>query len=344
MADLSTTLASAPDTLLSPSAARNLASTAKDWAYVTNWLAEKYAPNPVPAFEQNDETLRVLLAFAECNRVADGREQEKRAACGEALQLLVDAEEQGQDKSRMETGAMPPKGDRADLFDAIETGVEKFGHEHGSGSGSGNYQQEGSLLDEIANTAVVLGGRLGVEGASQQSSSHGPGNRGGATDLFTSIGSAIVDLSREEDICNATIRDMNTLHRYIDSELTTDNQKVPMLEVLETASNTAVTPERTTRWMREIRGLRKQIEAYDVKLKNLEWCDKQKKSFFNEDSGGRSPTIEDIMAMEQKAKEMKDRLCTGITREGSANAMNRGGITDDGGQKMRISPWTPLLS
>lgn len=314
MADPSATLASAPDTLLSPTAARNLALTAKDWAAVSGWLAEKYAPSPVPAFERNDETLRALLALAECNRGADEREEEKRVVGDEALRLLVDAEAEGYTSSGEGVTPIALKGDRADILDAIEAGMEGEMHGH-VGSGSGNGQQEGSLLDEIASTAVALGAGLdGIDGAAAQQSRFAPQSRVGDTDIFTSIDRAIVDLSWEENICSATICDVNTLQSYIDHELAANNERIPVLEALETASNTAVTPEQTTQWMREIRGLRRQVEAYDAKLKTLDWQGKQKSSS-TEDDGASGPKIEDLVAMEEKAKRIFAEL-TGETGNG----------------------------
>lgn len=57
--------------LLSPSKARRDAAQAKDWSYVSSWLAKKYAPLPVPRFERNDEVLQALLALVAANDVAD---------------------------------------------------------------------------------------------------------------------------------------------------------------------------------------------------------------------------------------------------------------------------------
>ncbi|KKK25037.1 hypothetical protein P175DRAFT_0485348 [Aspergillus ochraceoroseus IBT 24754] len=57
--------------LVSPAKARQAAIQAKDWAYVNSWLSRQYAPNPVPKFERNDDTLRTLLALAAANDAAD---------------------------------------------------------------------------------------------------------------------------------------------------------------------------------------------------------------------------------------------------------------------------------
>ncbi|KAF9888355.1 hypothetical protein FE257_008788 [Aspergillus nanangensis] len=57
--------------LVSPAKARQAAIQAKDWAYVNSWLSRQYAPNPIPAFERNEDTLRSLLALAAANDAAD---------------------------------------------------------------------------------------------------------------------------------------------------------------------------------------------------------------------------------------------------------------------------------
>ena len=57
--------------LISPTKARRDAAQARDWAYVTAWLSQKYNPNPVPRFERNSETLDALLQLAAANEAAD---------------------------------------------------------------------------------------------------------------------------------------------------------------------------------------------------------------------------------------------------------------------------------
>jgi HAUS augmin-like complex subunit 1 len=94
--------------LISPSKARRDAEEARDWAYVTTWLAEKYAPQPVPRFERNDDVLQNLLALVAANDAADGEaellhrvreeelegyEERRRKVVGDPLhELLGDVE------------------------------------------------------------------------------------------------------------------------------------------------------------------------------------------------------------------------------------------------------------
>ncbi|KAH0309502.1 hypothetical protein KCU71_g8358, partial [Aureobasidium melanogenum] len=58
--------------LFSPSKAAEQQRLAKDWDYVHQFLRQKYpSPQKVPKFEENEETLRMLLAVAAANEKAD---------------------------------------------------------------------------------------------------------------------------------------------------------------------------------------------------------------------------------------------------------------------------------
>ncbi|KAF3908701.1 hypothetical protein AA313_de0209850 [Arthrobotrys entomopaga] len=57
--------------LFSPSLARQQQHQAKEWSYVDRWLQQKYHPRPVPSFERNIDTLKVLTALASANEAAD---------------------------------------------------------------------------------------------------------------------------------------------------------------------------------------------------------------------------------------------------------------------------------
>ena len=86
-------LTSSISPLLSPTKARRDAAQAKDWAYVSAWLAIKYHPQPVPRFEHNTDILNVLLELAGANEAADREvdliqraQQAELRACEEAQQ------------------------------------------------------------------------------------------------------------------------------------------------------------------------------------------------------------------------------------------------------------------
>ncbi|KAK0611138.1 hypothetical protein B0T14DRAFT_441108 [Immersiella caudata] len=57
--------------IFSPSVARLVASTAKDWNYIDSWLSNLFHPRSPPSFERNPDTLRALLALALANETAN---------------------------------------------------------------------------------------------------------------------------------------------------------------------------------------------------------------------------------------------------------------------------------
>ena len=71
--------------LISPSKARRDAVQAKDWSYVSDWLAKKYAPSPIPRFERNDNVLQALLELAAANDAADAESELLHRASADEL-------------------------------------------------------------------------------------------------------------------------------------------------------------------------------------------------------------------------------------------------------------------
>ncbi|GLA27551.1 hypothetical protein CBS147346_6166 [Aspergillus niger] len=115
--------------LLSPAKARQAAIQAKDWAYVNAWLSRQYAPNPVPSFERNEDTLRTLLALAAANDTAD----EEATVLHQAREQAVESfkvREEGEEKQKVE------------ILDEVEHSLDDNGRRH---------------LDDLAETTAVLG-------------------------------------------------------------------------------------------------------------------------------------------------------------------------------------------
>ena len=79
--------------LASPTKARQAAMQAKDWAYINAWLTRKYTPKPVPQFERNEDTLRVLLTLAAANDAADEETNIHHRAQEEAIRAFKVREE-----------------------------------------------------------------------------------------------------------------------------------------------------------------------------------------------------------------------------------------------------------
>ncbi|KAL2002454.1 hypothetical protein VTN02DRAFT_6762 [Thermoascus thermophilus] len=115
--------------IMSPSKARQAAIRAKDWAYINTWLARQYSPNPVPAFERNEDTLKTLLALAAANDSAD----EEAALLHRAREELVrgfKAREKAEEPQKVE------------LLEDLEAGLDDKG---------------ARALDDLAEMAVTLG-------------------------------------------------------------------------------------------------------------------------------------------------------------------------------------------
>ncbi|KAE8136761.1 hypothetical protein BDV38DRAFT_108693 [Aspergillus pseudotamarii] len=115
--------------LLSPAKARQAAIQAKDWAYVNSWLSRQYAPNPVPTFERNEDTLRTLLALAAANDTADEEASLLHQAREQAVQGFK-AREETEDKQKKE------------ILDELEYCLDDKGEQD---------------LDDLAKSAAALG-------------------------------------------------------------------------------------------------------------------------------------------------------------------------------------------
>ncbi|KAF7585320.1 hypothetical protein BBP40_011243 [Aspergillus hancockii] len=115
--------------LLSPAKARQAAIQAKDWAYVNSWLSRQYAPNPVPSFERNEDTLRTLLALAAANDAADEEATVLHHAREHAIQGFK-AREESEEKQKKE------------ILDELELCLDDNGRQD---------------LDELAKSAAALG-------------------------------------------------------------------------------------------------------------------------------------------------------------------------------------------
>ncbi|KAF8250196.1 hypothetical protein K440DRAFT_597678 [Wilcoxina mikolae CBS 423.85] len=60
-----------PAKVFSPTVAKQQSLQQKDWIYVDQFLSTRFAPDPVPKFERNPDTLKALLALASANEAAD---------------------------------------------------------------------------------------------------------------------------------------------------------------------------------------------------------------------------------------------------------------------------------
>ncbi|KAJ5871486.1 uncharacterized protein N7529_003839 [Penicillium soppii] len=123
--------------LISPAKARQAAIQTKDWAYVNSWLNRKYAPKPVPKFERNEDTLRVLLTLAAANDTADDEATLQQRAREEAIQAY---------KTREEFERKDPhEQQKNQLLDEVEMSLDDKGQRD---------------LEDLADSAAALGNTL----------------------------------------------------------------------------------------------------------------------------------------------------------------------------------------
>lgn len=123
--------------LASPTKARQAAIKAKDWAYVNSWLTRQYAPKPVPQFERNEDTLRVLLTLAAANDAADEEATIQHRAREEAIRAFK-AQQEAEHKD-------PHERQKSQILDEVEMCLDEKGQRD---------------LDDLAESAVVLGSTL----------------------------------------------------------------------------------------------------------------------------------------------------------------------------------------
>ncbi len=116
--------------LISPSKARRDAAQAKDWSYISRWLAKKYTPHPVPRFERNDDVLQEVLALITANETADAEAELLRRAGVDELE-------------RYETAL---RNAAEDLVDELLAEVEESLDVDGT-----------KALDDLAEASVMLG-------------------------------------------------------------------------------------------------------------------------------------------------------------------------------------------
>ncbi|KAJ5961777.1 hypothetical protein N7501_006718 [Penicillium viridicatum] len=123
--------------LVSPAKARQAAIQAKDWAYVNSWLNRQYAPKPVPKFERNEDTLRVLLTLAAANDAADEEATVQHCAREDA----VDAYRRREEFERKD----PHEQQKNQLLDEVEMCLDDKGRRD---------------LEDLADSAAALGNTL----------------------------------------------------------------------------------------------------------------------------------------------------------------------------------------
>ncbi|KZZ96998.1 hypothetical protein AAP_00641 [Ascosphaera apis ARSEF 7405] len=240
------------ESLISPSKARQAALQAKDWAFVTNWLSQTFAPDPVPAFERNKDTLRALLDLAAANAVADGQvklvqQAEKDTLCSLKLQQKCFEEDP-----------------RSDLFEFIELALGDEGSKY---------------IDDIARSSVVLGTLTTDAG---------------------DIGSAIIDMAREETQAKHQVRKTDALVSQLEKELADVRKQLEALKSKEAFLLSPELPMQTSDQIREIKQLNKRIDEYATQLAGL--VSREQEATLN------TLRLEDVLDDERRVLKLKQQM------------------------------------
>ncbi|CAG7919832.1 unnamed protein product [Penicillium olsonii] len=239
--------------LISPAKARQAAIQTKDWAYVNTWLNRQYTPKPVPAFERNDDTLRVLLALAAANETADEEVSLQQQAREEALQAYKSREEfQRKD---------PHEQQKAQILDEVEMCLDDRGRRD---------------LNDLAESAAALGNTLNPN--------------------LGDLGQSIVELTVEEFEAQQQIAKVDTLHRYLQQELSRLQAEFDELRSNVAYETPANTQKLTSEWTRGTKTLAIKVVEYQDRIASLEKVQSQ------------GPNIEELVAEEEKVIKMREMV------------------------------------
>lgn len=241
--------------LASPTKARQAAIQAKDWAYVNSWLTRQYAPKPVPQFERNEDTLRVLLKMAAANENADEEEAVQYRAREEAVRAF---KERAGAKSKD-----AHERQKKEILDEVEMCLNDKGRID---------------LDDLADTAVVLGNTLNPE----------------PEDLSLSI----VELTAEEFDAQDQVAKVDTLHRYLQRELSRLQADLEELKTDEAYQTPADTQSLTAEWTRGTKTLASKIGEYQDRIASLER------------NQTRGPTIDKLVIEEEEIMRLRETVKT----------------------------------
>ncbi|KAI0597156.1 hypothetical protein F4775DRAFT_602941 [Biscogniauxia sp. FL1348] len=231
--------------IFSPSVARAAASTAKDWAYVDDWLRAKYAvlKRRPPPFERNPETLRALLALAAANEAADEERRQldrvEEAALDEVRRRRA-ADEQEAAERRQPCGKNADGNDEAagedddqsvdgallasDLLHAFDDALTREGR---------------TALDAMSDVAVELGIAPQAQispSPSGSSSASSPSTGTGAALTPESLGRRFVELQGSAYEMDQAARRVDILRCYLDAEGARTSALLSSLRALDLGS------------------------------------------------------------------------------------------------------------
>lgn len=237
--------------LISPTKARRDAAEAKDWAYVSTWLANKYHPQPVPRFEHNTDTLNVLLGLVGANEAADGE-----------IDLIQRAQQA--ELSAYEEPQQRPAGPCRLILEALEEHLDERGRD---------------ALKDLAGASIALGTlspdpivmadriielsqekyemeeqRRRIDGLQRQLEKEMEGMRNGIESIQSQV-----DEVEQEDIQQRTLR-LNQENKQLTIKAGEYNERIAGLERYKVTSPS----------IKEVRAMEQKIKHLQARVKKME--------------------------------------------------------------------------
>ncbi|KAL9625111.1 MAG: hypothetical protein Q9160_000840 [Pyrenula sp. 1 TL-2023] len=261
---------------LSPTKARQAATTAKSWATVATWLTAKYHPQSVPRFERNEDTLRILLELVDVNERAD----ELAGLVEGAAEAEVEVEG-GQARSRR-VGEKEEGFSREEFMRWIDEGLRQSE----DGDRDAAHEGEGTVLDDLASSFVTLGclspASFPVEAAQ-----------------------ALISLTQSEFASRSQLAQLQDLQRQIDMEIPLVRTRLESLRTVRSGSSSASEIEalsnRISEWTRGSKMLSLKIREYEDRASGLQRAD------------WKGVEIEEIREKERRVGRLQER-CRGLER------------------------------
>ncbi|APA14165.1 hypothetical protein SS1G_10982 [Sclerotinia sclerotiorum 1980 UF-70] len=259
-----------PETIFSPTVARQQLAAAKDWSYIDSWLSIKFASQAIPSFERNPSTLKALLSLASLNETAD-EEQELLARSREkaltAIQTSLQNDANAELLHTLEDSLTPEGQTSLETLASLSTtfnlstpSPELIGHKllslqttsyTLSQASSRVATLQRSLTTELTNLSTLI--------ASLQSPSY---------QAPDDLPKQTVDLQRKAKILSSKLPEIRERIATLSSSSNTSTPKV-------TVETIKAEEEKFKEWLKRVKDLETQVKAFhglpqDIDLARLE--------------------------------------------------------------------------
>ncbi|CAD6443022.1 e5f1779d-a72c-4734-b211-0d363d187b48 [Sclerotinia trifoliorum] len=259
-----------PETIFSPTVARQQLAAAKDWSYIDNWLSIKFANQGIPSFERNPSTLKALLSLASLNETAD-EEQELLARSQEkaltAIQTSLENDPNAELLHSLEDSLTPEGQTSLETLASLSTTLnlstpspELIGRKLLSlQTTSYTLSQASSRVATLQRSLTTEMTNLSTLIASLQSPSY---------QASTDLPKQTVDLQRKAKILSSKLPEIRERIAALSSSSNTSMPKV-------TVETIKAEEEKFKEWLKRVKDLETQVKAFhglpqDVDLARLE--------------------------------------------------------------------------